>query len=49
MPSALINCGERKIQTLFRIALKGICERYDIKEGDAVEVFIRKIAERGKI
>lgn len=42
MSSDLINCGERKIQILFRIALKDICERYDIKEGDAVEVFIRK-------
>jgi len=42
MPPDLINCGERKIQTLFRIALKDICERYGILEGDAVEVFIRK-------
>jgi len=46
MPPDLINCGERKIQTLFRIALKDICERHKIKEGDAVEVFIRRI-ERG--
>jgi bifunctional DNA-binding transcriptional regulator/antitoxin component of YhaV-PrlF toxin-antitoxin module len=38
----LINCGERRIQKLFRITLSDICERYGIHEGDAVEVFIRK-------
>ncbi len=38
----LINCGERKIQIHSRIALTDICTRYDIQEGDAVEVFIRK-------
>lgn len=43
MSSDLINCGERKIQTLFRIALKDICERHDIVEGGVVEVYIRKI------
>ena len=42
MPYDIVNCGERKIQTLFRIALKDICERHGIQEGDAVEVFIRK-------
>ena len=40
--SDLINCGERNIQKLFRITLKDVCERYEIKEGDAVEVFIKK-------
>ena len=35
-----INCGERRIQKLFRIAIHDVCARYGIKEGDVVEVFI---------
>ena len=39
-PQELINCGERNIQRQYRIVLRDICERYGIKEGDAVEVYI---------
>ena len=38
--SGLINCGERNIQRQHRIVLRDICERYDIPEGAAVEVYI---------
>lgn len=41
--SELINCGERKVQKIGRIALKDIIDRYGIKEGDVIEVFIKKI------
>lgn len=39
--SELINCGERNVQTLFRVALRDICERHGILIGDAVEVYIK--------
>ena len=39
----LINCGERKVQKIGRIAIKDIIDRYSIKEGDPVEVFIKKV------
>ena len=39
----LINCGERKVQKIGRIAIKDIVDRYDIKEGSTVEVFIKKV------
>ena len=35
-----INVGERMIQKGFRIAIRDVCARYGIKEGDVVEVFI---------
>ena len=38
-----INCGERKLQTGFRVVLRDICNRYGIKEGDSVEVYIKKV------
>ena len=38
----LINCGERKIQKLGRIAIKDVLERNGIKEGDSVEVYLKK-------
>lgn len=41
--SGLINCGERNIQRQYRIVLRDICERYGIKEGDAVEVSIKVV------
>lgn len=39
----LINCGERRVQKSYRIALKEILERHGITIGQAVEVYIRKI------
>lgn len=42
MNDKLINCGERRIQVLSRIALRDICERHWIDVGDIVEVYIRK-------
>ena len=39
----LINCGERKVQKIGRIAIKDIIDRYDIEEGSTVEVFIKKV------
>lgn len=40
--SELINCGERKIQKLHRVTLRDICQHNGIKEGDIIEVFIKK-------
>lgn len=39
----LINCGERSVNKRFRIVITDIAKKYDIKEGDKVEVFIRKV------
>jgi len=44
--SGLINCGERNIQRKYRVALRDICERYGIKEGDAIEVYIKVVQLR---
>lgn len=38
-----INCGQRLIQTGFRVTLRDICKRNDIDEGDVIEVFIQKV------
>lgn len=38
-----INCGERNVQKGFRLAIRDICERYDIKEGESVELYIKKV------
>ena len=43
MNSKLINCGERNIQSMYRISLKDICDRYGIKLGDTVEVYLKKV------
>lgn len=40
--SGLINCGERKVQAVGRVALTDIFDRYGIKQGDTVEIYIRK-------
>ena len=42
----LINCGERTVQKLYRVSLRDVCERYDIKEGDAVEVYIKPVKHK---
>ena len=46
MTEDLINCGERTVQTLHRIALQDICRGHDIKPGDNVEVWIKKTERR---
>lgn len=38
-----INCGERNVQTMYRVSLKDICVKYEIEIGDSVEVFIKKV------
>ncbi len=38
--SEMINCGQKKIQKLGRISIKGIMDRYELKEGDVIEVYI---------
>ena len=44
MSAELINCGQRFLQKGgFRISLKDICKINNIKEGDAVEVYIKKV------
>lgn len=38
----LINCGELPVQELHRVVIpKNIREKYNIKRGDSVEVFIK--------
>jgi len=39
----LINCGERSVNKRFRIVITDIAREYGIKEGDRVEVFIKKV------
>lgn len=41
--SELINCGERTIQKLGRIAIKDILKKNNIEDGDVVEVYIKKV------
>lgn len=45
----MINCGTRNVQILHRIALRDICNMYDIEQGDLVEVYIRKVENKGEI
>ena len=46
MNEDLINCGERTVQILHRIALQDICRTHGIKPGDNVEVYIKKTERR---
>ena len=46
MTEDLINCGERTVQVMYRIALQDICRVHGIKPGDNVEVYIKKIERR---
>jgi hypothetical protein len=43
MQDKLINCGERNVQSMYRVSLKDICMKYGIDIGDSVEVFIKKV------
>lgn len=42
MTENLINCGQRKVQKDFRVVIRDVCLFNDIKEGDIIEVFIKK-------
>jgi hypothetical protein len=39
----MINCGERTVQALHRVALQDICKVHDIEVGKRVEVWIKKV------
>ena len=39
----LINCGERTVQAVHRLALGDIFRNHGIEKGDTVEVFIKVI------
>ena len=40
----MINVGERRIDAQHRILLgKGICEAYDLRPGDRVEILMHKV------
>ncbi|MGP8322430.1 MAG: hypothetical protein ACT6FG_00310 [Methanosarcinaceae archaeon] len=43
----LINCGQKIVQTGFRIVIRKTCKNNDIKEGDTVEIFIKKVVQDG--
>ena len=47
MTEDFINCGERTVQILHRIALQDICRAHGIKPGDNVEVWIKKTERNG--
>jgi hypothetical protein len=44
--NTLINCGERTIQKTGRISIKDILKKYVIKEGEKVEVFLKKVEKQ---
>ena len=39
----LINCGERRVNKRYRVVITDIAKDYNIKEGDKIEVFIKKV------
>ena len=39
----MINCGQRRIQGNFRVAIMDVCKNNDIVVGDIVEIFIKKV------
>ena len=39
----LINCGQRTVQSMYRVSLRDICTGEKIKVGDKIEVFIKKV------
>jgi hypothetical protein len=43
MADELINCGQRTIQVMGRIAIKDIMETNNLKVGDKIEVFLKKV------
>lgn len=46
MTDDLINCGEIKVQNLYRIVIpRTIRDKYNINPGDSVEVFIKITGE----
>ena len=43
MTEELINCGERPVQALHRVALQDICKAHGIEPGDRIEIWIKKV------
>ena len=43
MSEDLINCGQRRVQKLHRVAIRDICKNHDIEQGELVEVYIKKV------
>ena len=43
MTDGVINCGERTVQALYRVALQDICTAHGIDVGTRVEVWIKKV------
>lgn len=41
-----INCGQRTVQTMYRVSLRDICTSEGIEIGDKIEIFIKKTKER---
>lgn len=45
MSDDLINCGQRTVQKTGRIAIGDILASNDLKVGDTVEVFLKKVTK----
>jgi len=43
MPEKLINCGVKRVQKLGRVSISDACKLYGIKEGEIVEVYLKKV------
>jgi|GEM_PF-6873070 len=43
MSEKTINAGEKTVQAQYRIGMQDICKAHEIKIGDRVEVWIRKV------
>jgi hypothetical protein len=41
----IINCGQRTIQSMYRISIRDICTAYNIKKGQKVEVWIKIVED----
>lgn len=46
MDKEFINCGERTLQVKYRVALRDICQKNGIGEGDIIEVYIKKVEKK---
>lgn len=46
--SEVIECGQRKVQTLYRVSLRDICENNEIEVGDIVTIYIKKTNLKSK-
>lgn len=41
----LVNCGQRTVQSMYRVSIRDICTSENISIGDKIEVYIRKVKE----